>query len=364
VNAFGDIKDAFISFLEFLHDEANLTYGWAIVAITIMVRLLILPLFIKQYRSMRRMQAYAPQIKELQARYKGNRQKLNEEMMRFYKENQINPFSSCLPLVAQAPVFIVLYYALREFSRTAETREGALDFMWVIPDISRHLLDIGWGAAVLLAIYATSQLLASELSMTPATAGNQKWLMRFLPLMIVFFVTTFPVPSGVVIYWVTTNLWTCGQQLVIKRKIGPNPYLEEAAEVAAARPGKAGSRTPPKGATALAPEEGAPAPPEKRKQRPAARGGVGETPSTNGRPGRASQRRRPRTAPPAETPADRVPPNGEPSGGVDVEGEPPEVSGAEPSGGPGAGRGPKGSKPRPRGGGGPGGGRRQPRKKR
>jgi YidC/Oxa1 family membrane protein insertase len=361
VNVFGNIKDAFISFLEFLHDDVHLTFGWAIVATTIMVRLLILPLFIKQYHSMRRMQAYAPQIKELQARFKGNRQKLNEEMMRFYKENQINPFSSCLPLVAQAPVFIVLYYALREFSRTAETRHGALDFMWIIPDIARNLLDIGWGAAVLLAIYATSQLLASELSMTPATAGNQKWLMRLLPFGIVFFVTTFPVPSGVVIYWVTTNLWTCGQQLVIKRKIGPNPYLEEAAEAAAARP--SGSRTPPKGAAALAAEEGAVR--AKRKQKPATEEGAGEVPSGNGRPaGGASRRRRPRTAPPAETPDERVPSNGEQPGAQDVEGAPPEVPGAEPGGGPGAGRGPRGAKPRPRGGGGQGGGRRQPRKKR
>lgn len=305
MSVFGDIKNAFIDFLTFLHEDANLSFGWAIVAITLMVRLLILPLFLKQYRSMRRMQAYAPQIKELQAKYKGNRQKLNEEMMSFYKQNQINPFSSCLPLLAQAPIFIVLYYALRDFSKQTATLDlapGALEFMWVVPDISVDLLDIGWGAALLLAIYALSQLLAGELNVTPATASGQKWMMRGLPLIIVFFVTTFPVPAGVVIYWVTTNLWTCGQQLVIKRKIGPNPFLEEAEEAAASRPAtKSGSRTLPKEAAASVAEEAPPAPPKAKK-------------TASPPPASTDGRRRPRTpAPVAETNGT----SGEDSGGVE-----------------------------------------------
>jgi YidC/Oxa1 family membrane protein insertase len=294
MSVFRDIRDWFIDFLTFLHEDAHLSFGWAIVAITLMVRLLILPLFLKQYRSMRRMQAYAPQIKELQAKYKGNRQKMNEEMMKFYKENQINPFSSCLPLLAQAPVFIVLYYALREFSQQVgrlDLAPGALEFMWVIPDISVNLLDIGWGAVVLLAIYAISQLLAGELNVTPATAGNQKWLMRFLPFIIVFAVISFPVPAGVVIYWVTTNLWTCGQQLVIKRRIGPNPFLEEATEAAAARPAaKSGSRTPPKEVASAAVAEETTTKPVQ----PSRRGKSAATPP----PDKSTGRRRPRTAPP------------------------------------------------------------------
>lgn len=347
MSVFGDVKDAFITFLEFLHESGNLSFGWAIVAITLMVRLLILPLFLKQYRSMRRMQAYAPQIKELQARHKGNRQKLNEEMMKFYKENQINPFSSCLPLVAQAPVFIVLYYALRDFAKEAAKADlapGALEFMWVIPNVGEDLLKIGWGAGVLLAIYAISQLLASELNMTPATAANQKWMMRGLPLIIVFFVTTFPVPSGVVIYWVTTNLWTCGQQLVIKRKIGPNPFIEEATEAAAARPMKSGSRTPPKGELGGAdggPAETALTPARSPKRQ--AQAGNGQAPDAGGR-------RRPRRPPPA-APA----------------GDEPEVAGAEfpdvSEEAPAApARPPKGSTPRQRGGSAQAG-RRQPSKK-
>jgi YidC/Oxa1 family membrane protein insertase len=356
VNVFSDIKDAFIDFLTFLHEDANLSFGWAIVTITLMVRLLILPLFLKQYRSMRRMQAYAPQIKELQAKHKGNRQKLNEEMMKFYKENQINPFSSCLPLLAQAPIFIVLYYALRDFSQQAQDLDlaaGALEFMWVIPDISQDLLDIGWGAGLLLAIYAISQLLAGELNVTPATAANQKWLMRGLPLIIVFFVTTFPVPAGVVIYWVTTNLWTCGQQLVIKRKIGPNPFLEEATEAAAARPAaKSGSRTLPKAALAAEAEQQASARADGKKGGSAA---GGESSPSSGR-------RRPRSPAPQAGAS-----NG--AGSVDeaddspviepdaAPNEPEVVADAAPP------RPPKGTAPRPRGG--PATpARRQPKKKR
>ena len=86
---------------------------------------------------MRRMQVVAPQIKELQAKYKGNRTKLNEELMKFYKENEINPFASCLPLVAQLPIFIALYYVLKHFAKDATVQGGSLSFMWAVPDVTR-----------------------------------------------------------------------------------------------------------------------------------------------------------------------------------------------------------------------------------
>ncbi len=202
--------------LDFLHGTIGFTYGWAIVMLTVLVRLILLPLFVKQYKSARRMQEVAPQMKALQQKYKGNKKKLQEEMMRFYKENDVNPFGSCLPLVAQAPVFIALYYTLR--STNFQDRSD-LSFMGVIPDISKHLTEIGWAVIPLVLIYAVSQLISSELSATASMSKNQRWLMRVLPLGIVFFVFQFPVPAGLVIYWATTNLWTCGQQLVLKRRI-------------------------------------------------------------------------------------------------------------------------------------------------
>ena len=203
--------------LEFFHG-LGFTWGWAIVMLTLLVRLILLPLFVKQYKSARRMQEVAPQMKELQRKYKGNKPKLQEEMMKFYKENDVNPFGSCLPLVFQAPVFIALYYTLRNSAQTFQDGTD-LGFLHAIPNISVPLDQVGWGVIPLIVVYALSQLISSELSATAAMSKNQRWIMRVLPIGIVFFVFQFPVPAGVVIYWATTNLWTAGQQLVLKRRI-------------------------------------------------------------------------------------------------------------------------------------------------
>jgi YidC/Oxa1 family membrane protein insertase len=246
VNPLDLLEGPLRSLLDFLHQNVNLTYGWSIVVLTIIVRLCLLPLVIKQYASMRRMQAVAPLIKELQAKYKGNRAKLNEELMAFYKKEEINPFSSCLPLVAQLPVFIALYYVLKSFAKDASVNSGAVSFMWAVPDVREQLTNIGWGAFVIVAIYALSQLLSTELSATPNMPVSQRRIMRFLPLVVVLFVFQFPVPAGLVIYWMTTNLWTAGQQLVMRHRIGL--HLADPAEAPAAV--KKGSRTAPKADTA------------------------------------------------------------------------------------------------------------------
>jgi len=201
--------------LDFFH-SVGFTWGWAIVMLTLVVRLILLPLFVKQYKSARRMQEVAPQMKEMQRKYKGNKQKLQEEMMKFYKENDVNPFGSCLPLLLQAPVFIALYYTLR----SQDFADGTdLSFMYVVPDVSKLLTEIGWAVVPLILVYAVSQLISTELSATATMSRNQRWLMRLLPIGIVFFIFQFPVPAGLVIYWATTNLWTAGQQLVLKRRI-------------------------------------------------------------------------------------------------------------------------------------------------
>ena len=201
--------------LDFFH-SIGFTWGWAIVMLTLLVRLILLPLFVKQYKSARRMQEVAPQMKEMQRKYKGNKQKLQEEMMKFYKENDVNPFGSCLPLLLQAPVFIALYYTLRSQNFADGTD---LSFMYVVPDVSKLLTEIGWAVVPLILVYAVSQLISTELSATATMSRNQRWLMRLLPIGIVFFIFQFPVPAGLVIYWATTNLWTAGQQLVLKRRI-------------------------------------------------------------------------------------------------------------------------------------------------
>ena len=103
--------------LEWFHGTLGLPWAWAIVATTVVVRIILVPLTVKQIHSMQNLQRYAPQMKEIQKKYKADRQKQNEELMKFYKENQINPAASCLPMLLQFPVFIALYYSLRHFSK-------------------------------------------------------------------------------------------------------------------------------------------------------------------------------------------------------------------------------------------------------
>src|SRR6476646_8119569 len=99
--------------LQFFHDSAGLSWGMSIIALTVVTRAVLIPLTYKQLKGMRAMQALQPQIKELQEKYKNDKQRMQQEMMRFYKENKVNPLASCLPLLAQLPVFITLFYVLR-----------------------------------------------------------------------------------------------------------------------------------------------------------------------------------------------------------------------------------------------------------
>ena len=222
MNPFRFLEDPLNRYLEFLNEHAHLTFGWAIVVLTITVRLLILPLFVSQYRSGRRMQEIAPQMKQVQAKYKNDKKKQQEEMMRLFQEHKVNPFGSCLPMVFQFPVFIALYFVLRNFAREEHT--GYLGFMGIIPDISQQFRDLGWRALLIALIYGLSQLLASEVSLAtqPQTSEWQRKLFRVMPLFIVGGLFFYPnVPAGLVLYWMTTNLWTCGQQVVLKRRLGP-----------------------------------------------------------------------------------------------------------------------------------------------
>src|SRR5207237_7985740 len=125
--------------LEWLHSSVGLPWAWSIVALTVIVRMLLVPLTVKQIHSMQSLQRHAPQMKEIQKKYKGDKAKQNEELMKFYKENQINPAASCLPMLAQFPVFIALYYSLRAFSKEDPSlHPGSLGFLHFIPSIAAH----------------------------------------------------------------------------------------------------------------------------------------------------------------------------------------------------------------------------------
>lgn len=208
VLALNPILDFFQPLVDLLRGYLRILDGWvgswgiAIILLTLSVRVVIFPLTWKQIKSQRNMQALQPKIKELQRKHKGDKKKLQQETMRLYQEYRINPFASCLPLLLQLPIFLCLYYAIRG---TPELQDAT--FLWFTlgePD----------PYYILLVIYVASQLASTELMLTPETQSQQKWIMRAMPFMFVIFLRSFP--SGLFLYWITTNLWTVAQQLIIK----------------------------------------------------------------------------------------------------------------------------------------------------
>ena len=116
-NIFQPLIDVFEAVIKFFHNSVGIPWGWSIVLLTIVVRAAMIPLTLKQIKSMVRMQALSPQMKEIQAKYKEDKQRQQQEIMKLYKEHGVNPLGSCLPLVAQLPVFVSLYYMLRQSLR-------------------------------------------------------------------------------------------------------------------------------------------------------------------------------------------------------------------------------------------------------
>jgi YidC/Oxa1 family membrane protein insertase len=242
------LEDAMSWALVNLHDLTG-SWSWSIVLLTIIVRMLLVPLTVRQIHSMQNLQMHAPEMKAIQQKYKADRKRQNEELMKFYRENNINPAASCLPLLAQIPVFIALFFVLRDFENELLQQHGGAGLEWLgLVNITEDTIT-GWGP-VLLVVYVISQLTSTYL-MSQQMQKAQRILMLALPIVFIPFILSFP--SGLMIYWLTTNLWTTGQGLVTRRFI-PKP----------APPEKRSSRTPPKTQPEPAAEDGdatpAPAP--------------------------------------------------------------------------------------------------------
>jgi YidC/Oxa1 family membrane protein insertase len=216
------LEDALTWLLERFHYDVGLPWAWCIVATTIVVRVLLVPLTVKQIHSMQSLQAHAPEMKEIQKKYKGDRQKLNEEMMRFYRENNINPAASCLPLLAQLPVFFALFFVLKNFSD--HPPPGPLGWFNIVPSIAEPTTS-HWSGYLLLVIYAGSQVLSTWF-MSTTMDKLQRGIMMVLPLVFIGVVAQFP--AGLVLYWMTTNLWTVGQGLVTRRLVPRTPLGSKA----------------------------------------------------------------------------------------------------------------------------------------
>jgi YidC/Oxa1 family membrane protein insertase len=229
-NILQPLVDFFEGILKFFHDTVGFGWGLSIIVMTLVVRACLLPLTLKQFHGMQRLAKVQPEIKRLQEKYKHDRERLNQEMMRFYRENKVNPFASCLPLVAQLPVFFSLFYMLRKDLRYDICPEvqvghqgnpipcgpgGDAGFLF-IPDLTDKAT--GWVLVVLIVLYVGSQLF-STLLMSTTTDRNQKMIMLALPFVFVIFVIQFP--AGLLLYWITTNIWTIAQQAIVRKRLGP-----------------------------------------------------------------------------------------------------------------------------------------------
>jgi YidC/Oxa1 family membrane protein insertase len=220
--------------LQFFHDNAGLSWGMSIIALTICTRALLIPLTYKSLKGMRALQALQPQLKEIKEKYKNDQKRMQQEMMRFYQENKVNPFASCIPLLAQLPVFITLFYVLKDelpedIGCEAGHCGGEASFLF-IHDLTAKAH--GGELIALLILYIGTQLI-SGLVMSMTADKSQRTMMFVLPFIFVPFVINFP--AGLVLYWITTNFWTIGQQYTIQRLI-PAPQVATPEMAAAAKP--------------------------------------------------------------------------------------------------------------------------------
>jgi YidC/Oxa1 family membrane protein insertase len=225
--------------LQFFHDDVGLSWGMSIIALTICTRAVLLPLTYKQLKGMRALQALQPQMKELQEKYKNDKQRLQQEMMRIYKENKVNPLASCFPLLAQLPVFITLFFVLKHelppdmgCPSAGHCAAYGAEFFF-IDDLTAKAT--GAELVTLIVLYVGTQLVSSMVMSITADKSQQR-MMMILPFIFVPFILSFP--AGLILYWITTNIWTIGQQLVIQRVVPPpvTATPEGAAAIQAAKP--------------------------------------------------------------------------------------------------------------------------------
>jgi len=240
------LSDFFFTILRFLHENLDISWSWAIVLLTVIIRVVLIPLTWRQIKSMRAMQALQPHVKALQEKYKNDREILNQKLMEFYRENKVSPFGSCLPLLLQFPVFLGLYYMLRnQGSVNGYIDAGAFASVWHSQAESwLWISDITKFNLILMFAYIGSQFAASW-QMARKSAGQQRAIAFIMPVVVGIFMYTGKWPAGLMIYWFTSNLWSIAQQFVAER-IMPVPAAAVAIlekDKAKGAKGKAGGKT-------------------------------------------------------------------------------------------------------------------------
>jgi YidC/Oxa1 family membrane protein insertase len=226
-NVLQPLIDACQWVLEFWHgvigDGPN-SWGWSIILLTFTVRILILPLTFKGVKGMQRLQTLQPEIKKIQERYKDDKQRMNQEVMAFYQREKVNPLSSCMPLLLQIPFFISLFYLLR--SEAFKEDIAANPGFYPIDNLAEKVTGDPVLLGALIVLYVGTQLAASAVTAFSADP-MQRRIMFALPFVFVVFIINFQ--AGLIVYWITTNVWTIGQQLLVK-KLYPKPVLDAEAE--------------------------------------------------------------------------------------------------------------------------------------
>ena len=205
--------------LEALHG-IGLGWGLAIVGMTLLVRLAIVPITVRQFRAQRRLATHVPELKRLKEEHGGDPERLRKETIAYYQENGVNPLGAFQPLLIQIPIFLSLYALMRQDVKSGLF--GHASFLF-IPDLTRS----AHGAVLMTLVlcYVSSQV-AGSLIATRAMQKTQRRLMVALPILFVGVATRFP--AGLLVYWITSSLWTLGQQLVIWRARAATPVPEPA----------------------------------------------------------------------------------------------------------------------------------------
>jgi len=325
------IMVAFHSFFEWLGVDptSGVAWGGAIVGLVVVIRILLIPLFVKQINAQRGLQILSPEIKKIQAKYKGktdpeSRQKQQQEMMKLYRDNGTNPLASCLPILLQAPIFFALFHVLngigqdppdgKAYLTTSLAKQASEATIFGAPLSDKFLgadsLHVQIVCAVMIVLMSATTFLTQKQLMSknmPADAMNnpfaqqQKILLYVFPL--VFAVSGVNFPIGVLLYWLTTNLWSMGQQFyVIRRNPSPgSPAFEALEKRRAAKAAKHPAAAAGSGAAAIpnSPATGSPptGSPAEGASADASPNGTGPTPE--GGPGGKSssrQRQQPRKA--------------------------------------------------------------------
>lgn len=183
-------------------------YGLAIILLTVVIKMALYPLTVKQVKSMKGLQDLQPKIKELQEKYKGNPEKLNKEMALFYKQAGVNPLAGCLPLLVQMPILIAIFFAIRDYHYVNEP-----SFFW-LANLSQANPSDPYYIIPLLA--AVTTYIQSKQTMTDTSNPQSKIMLNIMPLFIGYITITFP--AGLGLYWVTSNIIQIAQQWFMYRK--------------------------------------------------------------------------------------------------------------------------------------------------